>query len=58
MKLNKKIFAVSGLAALAVVGATWAYFNQSTSITNPLSTGTMQPPWLSGSPLRQIGSRA
>ena len=40
MKLNKKIFAVSGLAALAVVGATWAYFNQSTSITNPLSTGT------------------
>ena len=26
MKLNKKIFAVSGLAALAVVGATWAYF--------------------------------
>lgn len=40
MKLNKKLFAVSGLAALAVVGATWAYFNQTTSITNPLSTGT------------------
>lgn len=40
MKLNKKLFAVGGLAALAVVGATWAYFNQSTSITNPLSTGT------------------
>ena len=38
MKLNKKATALGGLAALAVVGGTWAYFNQTTTIHNALST--------------------
>lgn len=40
MKLNKKLVAAGGLAAIAVIGGTWAYFNQTTAISNPLSTGT------------------
>lgn len=40
MKLNKKLMAAGGLAAIAVIGGTWAYFNQTTAISNPLSTGT------------------
>lgn len=40
MKLNKKIAAAGGLAAIAVIGGTWAYFNQTTAISNPLGTGT------------------
>lgn len=42
MKMNKKIGAVTGLAALAVVGGTWAYYNQSLSLENPLATGKYQ----------------
>lgn len=38
MKMNKKVTALGGLAALAVVGGTWAYFNQTTTIHNALST--------------------
>lgn len=38
MKLNKKTTALGGLAALAVVGGTWAYFNQTTTIDNQLKT--------------------
>lgn len=40
MKMNKKAAALGGLAAVAVVGGTWAYFNQTAAITNPFSTGT------------------
>lgn len=40
MKLNKKLVAAGGLAVIAVIGGTWAYFNQTTAISNPLSTGT------------------
>lgn len=39
MKLNKKTGALAGLAALAVVGGTWAYFSQTAAITNPFNTG-------------------
>ena len=39
MKMNKKAAALGGLAAVAVVGGTWAYFNQTAAITNPFSTG-------------------
>lgn len=40
MKMNKKAAALGGLAAVAVVGGTWAYFNQTAAITNPFSTGS------------------
>lgn len=40
MKLNKKSFGLIGLAALTVVGGTWAYFSQSAAITNPFTTKT------------------
>lgn len=40
MKMNKKAAALGGLAAVAVVGGTWAYFSQSAEITNPFSTGS------------------
>mgnify|MGYP000094989988 CR=1 FL=1 len=39
MKMNKKVAALGGLAALAAVGGTWAYFSQSAAITNPFNTG-------------------
>lgn len=39
MKMNKKAAALGGLAAVAVVGGTWAYFNQTAAITNPFNTG-------------------
>lgn len=38
MKMNKKVTAIGGLAALAVVGGTWAFFTQNTTIENKLST--------------------
>ena len=40
MKMKKKAAALGGLAAVAVVGGTWAYFNQTAAITNPFSTGS------------------
>lgn len=40
MKMNKKAAALGGLAAVAVVGGTWVYFNQTAAITNPFSTGS------------------
>lgn len=39
MKMNKKVAALGGLAALAAVGGTWAYFSQTAAITNPFNTG-------------------
>lgn len=36
---NKRIAAVAGVAAIMVIGGTWAYFNQSSVIENPFSTG-------------------
>lgn len=36
--MNKKVTAIGGLAALAVVGGTWAFFNQTTTIHNELTT--------------------
>lgn len=36
--MNKKLTAIGGLAALAVVGGTWAFFTQDTTIKNKLST--------------------
>lgn len=36
---NKKMAAAAGLAAIMVIGGTWAYFNQSSVIKNPFSTG-------------------
>lgn len=36
---NKKMTAAAGLAAIMVIGGTWAYFNQSSVIKNPFSTG-------------------
>ena len=44
MKMNKKAAALGGLAAVAVVGGTWAYFNQTAAITNPFSTGRYAVP--------------
>lgn len=39
MKLNKKVVAVASLGALVLVGGTFAYFNQTMSLDNPLDTG-------------------
>lgn len=39
MQKNKKILGVAGLAAIAVVGGTFAYFNQTMTVTNPFDTG-------------------
>ncbi|CCY87202.1 uncharacterized protein BN500_00550 [Clostridium sp. CAG:149] len=36
--MKRKIAALGGLAALAAVGGTWAYFNQTAAITNPFHT--------------------
>lgn len=38
MKFNKKSGAFVGLAALAAIGGTWAYYNQTAALTNPFST--------------------
>lgn len=38
MKINKKVGALAGLAALAAVGGSWAFFNQTAAITNPFTT--------------------
>lgn len=38
-KLNKKAFAGLGLGALVLVGGTLAYYNETVSLDNPLSTG-------------------
>lgn len=39
MKLNKKAMAGVGLAAVALVGGTFAYYTATNSLDNPLSTG-------------------
>lgn len=39
MKVNKKAAAVAGLGALALVGGSFAYYFESGSLDNPLSTG-------------------
>lgn len=39
--MNKKLTAIGGLAALAVVGGTWAFFTQDTTIHNKLTTEGM-----------------
>ena len=39
--MNKKLTAIGGLAALAVVGRTWAFFTQDTTIHNKLTTDGM-----------------
>lgn len=38
MKMNKKVTAIGGLAALAVVGGTWAFFTQNSTLENKLFT--------------------
>lgn len=40
MKMNKKVAACVGLGVAAVVGGTFAYYNQTTSLENPLITGS------------------
>lgn len=39
---NKKVIAGLGILAVAVVGGTWAYFNQTTTIDNPFSTTSFE----------------
>ncbi len=39
MRRNKKIAGVAGLAAIMVIGGTFAYFNQTMTVTNPFDTG-------------------
>lgn len=39
MKKNKKMAGMIGLAVIMVVGGTFAYFNQTMSVTNPFDTG-------------------
>jgi predicted ribosomally synthesized peptide with SipW-like signal peptide len=56
MKMNKKAAALGGLAAVAVVGGTWAYFNQTAAITNPAMA---VPSWRASTRPRVItGSQA
>lgn len=38
-KMSKKATALAGLGVLAVVGGTFAYYNQTVSLENPLTTG-------------------
>lgn len=40
--MKKKYFALGGLCALAVVGGTLAYFNQTTSVSNPFNTTSFE----------------
>ena len=44
-KLNKKAAAGIGLGALALVGGTFAYYSQTASLDNPLSTGRYTSWW-------------
>lgn len=44
-KLNKKAAAGIGLGALALVGGTFAYYSQTASLDNPLSTGRYTTSW-------------
>lgn len=39
MKANKKIIGAAGLAAILVVGGSFAYFNQTMTVNNPFDTG-------------------
>lgn len=39
MKIRKKVIVAAGLLAVAAIGGTWAYFNQTLSVDNPLDTG-------------------
>ncbi len=39
MKVNKRVLAAAGFCAAALVGGTFAYYNQTLSVDNPLSTG-------------------
>lgn len=39
MRNKKKMAAAAGLAAVMVIGGTWAYFSQTAKIENPFSTG-------------------
>ena len=39
MRKNKKIAGVAGLAAIMMIGGTFAYFNQTMTVTNPFDTG-------------------
>ena len=38
-KMSKKATALAGLGVLAVVGGTFAYYNETVSLENPLTTG-------------------
>lgn len=38
-KMSKKATALAGLGVLAVVGGTFAYYNEKVSLENPLTTG-------------------
>lgn len=38
MRLSRKTGALAGLAALATVGGTWAFYNQTAAIANPFQT--------------------
>lgn len=38
MKMNKKVLGLTGLAAVAAVGGTWAFYNQTHTVANPFST--------------------
>lgn len=39
MRRNKKIAGVTGLAAIMLIGGTFAYFNQTMTVKNPFDTG-------------------
>ncbi len=39
MRRNKKIAGVTGLAAIMLIGGTFAYFNQTMTVENPFDTG-------------------
>lgn len=39
MKMNKKALAGAGLAAVALIGGTFAYYSQTVTLENPLDTG-------------------
>lgn len=39
MKANKKVIGAAGLAAILVVGGSFAYFNQTMTVNNPFDTG-------------------
>ncbi|MCD8224799.1 MAG: BsaA family SipW-dependent biofilm matrix protein [Clostridiales bacterium] len=41
-KISKKKVGIAGLAALALIGGTFAYYTSSVSLGNPLSTGSYQ----------------